>query len=242
MRINKAFIHQLLLLQLSWLLLSCAGKRQLTKEAYLNGFDDQQAFTTVAAAEAQQMKIYLIRHAKPDVEKKKICTSTMAQAYVDAYSKAPIIPFDSSLLVVDLPDKHTIYCSSLRRAQETAQSIFGRDYNIVVDAQFREFETNIIAQQNVVSLPLIVWQSLSRAAWVLGLNQSHIESYKEARERAKGVAVQLASQAEKQQTVVLVAHGMLNRSVAKWLQQSGWQITQKQGHINIGATVLVKTK
>ena len=240
MRINKAFIHQLLVLLLSVLLLSCAGNRRLTKDVYLNGFDDGEPFTTITAADSGQMKIYLIRHAKPDVKKKKVCTSAMAQAYVDAYAKAPIIPFDSSLVVFNLPDYTTIYCSNLRRAYETAQAIFGSDCNLLVDAQFREFETTIVAQQNTLSLPLLMWQTISRAAWVMGLNQANIESYKEARERARQVAIRLALLAEEEQTVVVVAHGMLNRSVSRWLKQNGWRITQKQGHINIGATVLVK--
>ncbi|MCG8582361.1 MAG: histidine phosphatase family protein [Bacteroidales bacterium] len=241
MQAKRSVIYALMLLQITLLLVSCAGKRKLTNDVYLNGFDDSLAFTHIeAAADSGQMKIYLVRHAKPDVKKKKVCTSVMAQAYVDAYAKAPIIPFDSSLVSYDLPYDQTIYCSSLRRAHETAQAIFGNEFNLLVDSQFREFETRIIAQQNTFSLPLIVWQSLSRAAWVIGLNNSNIESYKEAKARAQQVAVRLALQAEEQQTVVLVAHGMLNRAVAAQLKKNGWQIRQQQGHINIGATVLVK--
>ncbi len=222
------------------LLAACAGKQGLSNDAYYNGFDDGRAFTNIEAADSGTMKIYLIRHAKPNVKKRKICTSAMAQAYVDAYAQAPIIPFDSSLLSYDLPFDQTIYCSSLRRARETALAIFGENYHFVVDPQYREFETRIIAQQNTFSLPLIVWQTLSRAAWVSGLNQRGIESYTEAKERAQRVAVNLALAAEEQHTVVLVAHGMLNRAVAGQLKKNGWQIVQRQGHINIGATVLVK--
>ncbi|MBK3519507.1 phosphoglycerate mutase family protein [Carboxylicivirga marina] len=230
---------------MSWLFISCTGTKRLTKEAYLHGFKDKSAFTNIESFGSQdstKLRIYLIRHAKPDVKKKKICTSAMAQAYVDAYSKVPIIPFDTSLVQFSLDDEQVIYCSNLRRAEETANAIFGKVYTIKSDAQFREFETRIIALSNAYTLPLIVWQTLSRAAWVLGLNQKGIESYKQAKIRSQQAALRLALLAQEEQTVVLVAHGMLNRSIAKKLKQQGWCILQKQGHINIGATVLVKEK
>ena len=226
-------------------LAGCSSHRRLTDDAYLNGFDDKQPFTVIEAVEqldASQMRIYLIRHAKPDVKKFGICTASMAQAYVTAYNKAPIIPFDTSLVNVRLQKRRVIHCSTLRRAHETAHAIFGDQHEVVPDDIYREFETRIVGAGNVYKLPLVIWQSVSRIGWVMGLNTKDIESYGNAIDRAHKAATQLENLAQQEQLTILVAHGMLNRSIAKELKRRGWQLKQKQGHINIGATILEKER
>ena len=234
--------HYIFLLSV-FVLAACSTQQRLTKEAYLNGFDDKAPFTSIEnqGEEADSVKrIYLIRHAKPDVAKKFMCTAQMAQDYVRAYNQVSIIPFDSSLVKVELEASTPIYCSSLVRAQQTAEAIFDSTFTIVSYPLFREFETKIVRAPNAYKLPLIVWQSISRLTWIVGLNQHGIESYREAKTRADVASQELMKLAEENQTVVLVAHGMLNRALAKRLQKAGWKVLQKQGHINIGATVLEK--
>lgn len=234
-----------ILLILTFFIAACSSQQKLTKEAYQNGFENKKPFTTIEDVSEdanKQMRIYLIRHAKPDVNKELLYNSAMAQAYVRAYGEVSIIPFDSSLVNVKLEASTPIYCSNLRRAQETARAIFGEEYIIISEALFREFETRINSGPNAYSLPLIVWQSISRLMWVMGLNQHGIESYNEARRRADKAANRLIELAEENRTVVLVAHGMLNRALAKRLKQQGWELIQNKGHINIGATVLEKER
>ncbi len=218
---------------------SCISTGKLSKQHYLNGYDDKRPYTSVYKPEHSKQCIYLIRHAKPDVEKQLIYASSMAQDYVIEYNQAPIIPFDPSLVKVDINDHQLIYSSPLRRAHETAQAIFP-DHTIETDSLYREFETRIVQDGNIYAMPLIVWQSLSRLMWVMGLNQKEIESYAQARNRAMLVADRLADYSQTDELVILVAHGMLNRSVTKALKKQGWIIKQKHGHHNIGATVLVK--
>jgi N-dimethylarginine dimethylaminohydrolase len=53
-------------------------------------------------------------------------------------------------------------------------------------------------------------------------------------------AENLIKVAHVEETAVLVAHGMLNHGLEKYLKKQGWQVIQKNGQTNLGATILVK--
>ena len=188
----------------------------------------------------RKLQIYLIRHAKPSVKKKLFYSAKEAQQYVYDYNSVPVIPIDKSLVNVNLRSDHVIYCSNLPRSQETALTIFGDNYPVVADSIFREFEIRMINANSIVKLPLALWQAFSRGSWMLGYNHRGIESRKESKLRTKQATENLIKVAEKEETAVLVAHGMLNGGIAKELRKQGWRITQKKGHVNLGATILVK--
>lgn len=188
----------------------------------------------------QMLQIYLIRHAKPNVKKNWFYSAEEAIRYVIDYNSVPIIPFDPSLVAVNLRPNHIIYCSSLPRAQETALKIFGDTYTIVSDSVFREFEIRMISANSFFKMPLGVWQAFSRGSWMLGFNHRDIESHKEAKLRAQQAAENLIKVAHDEETAVLVAHGMLNGAIAKELEKKGWKLIQKKGYVNLGATILVK--
>lgn len=194
----------------------------------------------LAKHDKKMLQIYLIRHAKPNVKKKVFCSAKEAQQYVKDYNSVPIIPFDPELISVNLKSNHTIYCSSLPRSQETALTIFENKYPVVADSIFREFEIRMINANSFLKLPMVLWQGFSRGSWLLGFNHRGIESHKEAKERAKMAAENLIAVANKEETAILVAHGMLNGAISKDLQKKGWKPIQKQGHVNLGATILVK--
>lgn len=189
----------------------------------------------------RMLQIYLIRHAKPNVKKNWFYSAEEAQQYVFDYNSVPIIPFDSSLVSVRLRPDHTIYCSSLPRSQETALNIFGDKFPVVSDSVFREFEIRMISAKSFFKMPLGIWQAFSRGSWMLGFNHRGIESHKEAKLRARQAAENLIKVAHDEETAVLVAHGMLNGAITKELERKGWKLIQKQGHVNLGATILVKT-
>lgn len=188
----------------------------------------------------RMLQIYLIRHAKPNVKKNWFYSADEAMQYVLDYNSVPIIPFDPSLVVVNLNSNHIIYCSSLPRAQETALKIFGDKFPVVSDSIFREFEIRMISASSFLKMPLGIWQAFSRGSWMLGFNHRGIESRKEARLRARQASENLIKVAYDEETAVLVAHGMLNGAIAKELEKKGWKLIQKQGHVNLGATILVK--
>lgn len=188
----------------------------------------------------RMLQIYLIRHAKPNVKKNWFYSAVEAQQYVFNYNSAPIIPFDSSLVAVNLRPNHVIYCSNLPRSQETALNIFGDKFPVVSDSIFREFEIRMISVNSFLKMPLGIWQAFSRGSWMLGFNHRGIESHKEAKFRARQAAENLIKLAQDEETAVLVAHGMLNGAISKELEKKGWALIQRQGHVNLGATILVK--
>ncbi len=196
--------------------------------------------TKLNTTDKKLVQIYLIRHAKPDIQKKTFYSSSQAQEYITNYNLVPIKKFDSTLVCNNLYKPHTIYCSNLRRSIETTESIFKNGYNIVSDSIFREFENKIIKAPNCIRTPLLHWQIISRVSWVLGRKDNEIESFKEAKKRAQKASNKLIDIAKNEETAILVAHGMLNRTIAKRLKKEDWIIIEKNGKKNLGATILVK--
>ncbi|MCW3807715.1 histidine phosphatase family protein [Plebeiibacterium marinum] len=197
----------------------------------------KQSLTTHNKALRQ---IYLIRHAKPQIKKKWLYSSKGANQYISNYNTAPIIAFDTSSVKNNLLHKHTIYCSTLRRSKETAHSIFDDNYPIVPDSLFREFENKIIKAPSFIILPLPVWQIISRGTWALGAKRNGIESYKEAKSRAKNASLKLVELAQHEETSILVAHGILNGAIKKNLKKDGWHTIKNKGNKNLGSTILIK--
>lgn len=223
----------------------------ITQNKYLQSVNTCDAFTCVNEVDTSEqlelqkkgkrkLQVYLIRHAKPNVKKKFFCSASEVQQYMNAYDSVPIIPFDPKLVKVNLNRDHIIYCSNLPRSQETALAIFGDQYTVVSDSIFREYENKVIKANSVIKLPLPIWQFFSRGSWLLGFNHKGIESRKEAKQRVKHAVENLIKVAEKEETAVLVAHGMLNHGLERQLKKQGWQVIQKNGQTNLGATVLVK--
>ncbi|WP_421920759.1 histidine phosphatase family protein [Marinifilum sp.] len=243
----KKFIPiYLLLIIYGFVMQSC-----VTQNKYLQSVNTCDAFTCVTeVSEGEQLKlqkqgkkklqIYLIRHAKPNLKKKLFYSAKEAEQYVCDYNSAPIVPFGSELVKVNLNPDHFIYCSNLPRSQETALAIFGDKYPVVSDSIFREYEIKIVKATSFIKLPLPVWQFFSRGSWLLGFNHKGIESRKEAKQRVKYAVENLIKLAQKEETAVLVAHGMLNHGLEKELKKQGWQVIQKNGQTNLGATVLIK--
>ena len=186
------------------------------------------------------LQIYLIRHAKPNVKKRSFYFSSGLNEYMHSYDEAPIVAFDTSIISVNLRKGHIIYCSNLRRSQETAYKIFGEDYHLVADTIFREFENKAISRRGIIPLPVSLWQGMNRVGWFLGVNDRGIENFGEALQRSREAAENLIKVASIDETAVLVAHGMMNHFIARALKKRGWHIVLQRGNINLGATILVK--
>ena len=223
----------------------------VTQAKYLQSASSCNAFTCVNEVDEKEqlelkkqgkrkLQIYLIRHAKPNLKKKLFYSAKEAQQYVYDYNSVPIIPFDPELVQVNLNPNHVIYCSNLPRSQETALAIFGDRYPVVSDSIFREYEIKMVKASSIIKLPLPMWQFFSRGSWLLGFNHRGIESRKESKLRVKQAVENLIKIAQQEETAVLVAHGMLNAGLEKELKKKDWQVIQKKGQTNLGATVLVK--
>jgi broad specificity phosphatase PhoE len=184
-------------------------------------------------------KIFLVRHARPDVEQARHYTRQEASQYLLDYDSANVMPVTTiPALLKELPVKK-IYCSTLRRSVQTAQLLFGTEVKLVAQPVFREFERQIL-KLPPVRLPLRSWLVGSRMLWLMGFNSKGIESFKKARQRAREAAGLLAGKAATEEVVVLVAHGLLNAFVSYYLRRLGWRKTFKGGHGFLGVTVLSK--
>jgi len=84
--------------------------------------------------------------------------------------------------------------------------------------------------REIVLNRLKFWTITSRICWILGANDRGIETFKEAKLRAKQNVGYLKTKASQNKNVVLVAHGMHNRFVANYLQKEGWKLAYANGN------------
>ncbi len=185
-------------------------------------------------------QIVLIRHGEPNIDKKGWRNREEAVKYIYSYDSVGVIPFDFIPLCVPFRQDAVIYHSPLPRAKHTASLLFGYR-QMIEDVRFREFERKVFRFINV-KLPLGFWIGTSRILWLMGMNKRDIESFKNAKKRAKDNALFLISQADTHGVVVLVAHGFHNKYVMKYLQHQGWKKVRKDGNGYLAVNVLAKPK
>ena len=173
-------------------------------------------------------RIFLIRHAKPQVESKGLFNATAARQYITDYDAAQVEKFILSNEAIPYKTITKVHCSTLVRSQLTAKAIFGDNVQLLIDHNFREFERKIFSLP-FLRLPIKVWLFFARILWFLGLNSRGIETFKEARQRARSCATQLINEAAKETTAVLVAHGLLNYFIRRELKRLGWTTAIKGG-------------
>ncbi|WP_235942011.1 histidine phosphatase family protein [Pontibacter fetidus] len=173
-------------------------------------------------------RIFLIRHAKPQVAGKGMFSAAGARQYISDYDAANIEAFILTHEAIPYKQITKVHCSTLVRSQLTAKAIFGENVQLVIDANFREFERKIFSLP-FLQLPIKLWLLGARLLWFLGLNSRGIETFKQARQRARTAAKQLAEEANRETIAVLVAHGLLNFFIRRELKRLGWQQTIKEG-------------
>ncbi|MBD1396990.1 histidine phosphatase family protein [Pontibacter sp. JH31] len=184
-------------------------------------------------------KIFLIRHARPLVSKKGFFSASDARAFISDYDAAAVEEFVMRHEAIPYQEIKQVYCSTLLRSQLTAQAIFGEDVELIVRHEFREFERKIFSLP-LLKLPIRFWLLSARALWMLGFNSKGIETFHQAKARARECAALLAQEAGTQQTVILVAHGLLNNFIRWYLQDMGWKSSLHEGSGFLGVTVLEK--
>lgn len=160
-----------------------------------------------------------------------------ARQYITDYDTATVEEFVLQHEAIPYQRIRKVYCSTLSRSQLTAKAIFGQSVQLIVDNTFREFERRIFSLP-LLRLPLNFWLLSARLLWFLGFNNRDIETFKEARARARQCAHMLATDAHTHQTTVLVAHGLLNNFIKIELQKMGWKTQLNGGHSYLSVTVL----
>jgi broad specificity phosphatase PhoE len=187
---------------------------------------------------AKNEHIVLIRHGEPDLDKKGWRTRDEVIQFMKAYDSVGVVPFDVSPLCWESLNADTVYHSTLPRAAHTASLAF--DGPVLVGSDnFREFERKAIKGCNL-RLPL-KWRTTSaRLTWFLGWNDNGIESFQDARQRARNNARFLDEKTRSNPHVILVAHGLHNRYVLKYLKKMGWKKVFDNGNGYLSVKVLVR--
>lgn len=185
-------------------------------------------------------QIALIRHGEPDLHKAGKFSYDQAKEYIKHYDSVGIILPDKPFFMLDEDEDVVLYTSTIPRAQATTKYLFGEHREAIVSADFREFERKIGNRSFKMNLPLKYWTTTARIKWMLGLDREGIESFSEARERARKAAAVLAEATDENQKAVLVAHGFLNRFIKKSLEKQGWHVVRDGGDNYFATTILVK--
>lgn len=185
-------------------------------------------------------QIALVRHGEPDLPKTGKFSYDQAKDYIKHYDSVGIILPDQPFFMLEEDEEVALYTSNIPRAQTTAKYLFGEDREAIVSADFREFERIIGNRRIKMNLPLKYWTTSARILWMLGLDREGIESFSDARERARKAAKLLDRASQENQKVVLVAHGFLNRFIKNSLEDEGWRVVRDGGDNYFATTILAK--
>lgn len=172
------------------------------------------------------MEIVLLRHGMPKIDKDRRLSAAEFGQWVSAYNNAGID-------IGCMPSQNTIeqaktcafvVCSTLLRSSESAK-VLGLASIDVCESMFREMDMPY-ASWCFPRLSPGTWSVLFRLGWAIGYS-ANVESFREARERARRCAERLVELASEHGTVLFVGHGSLNWFVSRYLKSMGWASPQK---------------
>lgn len=157
------------------------------------------------------MKIGLVRHFKVDApfSYKSLNSFEFAKSQL-IYHQSPVIKHPVDLEQIKW---QKCYCSTLPRAQKTANYIF--DGKTVYSDKLVEVEVSP-AFETKAKLPFTVWVVLARLGWIFG-HHSQIESKKDTLRRCEDVYDLLA--ADSADNILVVSHGFFLHEFAKFLKK-----------------------
>lgn len=184
-------------------------------------------------------QIILLRHGEPALNKKGWRKRKEAIQFVRAYDSVGVYPPAFTPVCLTSNELPTIYTSSLNRSISTAKQVFQEEQVQVSDSLFREFERKIFAFPNI-KLPLNWWLVGSRVFWFMGLNKKGVESFSQAKKRARLAAAFLQKDALANGKTLLVSHGLLNHYLVKYLEKEGWTEVFDGGKGYLSQKVMIK--
>jgi len=183
-------------------------------------------------------KVILIRHAKPLISRKGFFDYQKAQEFIVDYDEAGVEEIKEKIHVFD-EEISLVYCSTLNRAKATASAIFGSKVVLVEMEMFREFERRI-PQIPLLFLPIGLWLLIARVSWLLGITKG-VESFKQAQKRLQTAVAFIEQKTRENGSFILVAHGLLNRSLIKKMAKKGWKRSSGNHFNYLSIHILEKT-
>ena len=202
---------------------------------------DKLACLTLFSDPAEDVRqIILIRHGEPDLDKKGWRNRHEAIQYMKDYDSVGVLPFPTGPICAEGLPVTKVHHSSIERAKSTAQLAYGQ-YNLISSYEFREFGKKTMKFCNI-KMPLKFWTAGSRILWLMGLNDKGIESFREAKARAQANANFLEIDATMEGPVILVAHGLHNKYVKKYLKRMGWKKVKDNGSGYLSVKIMARKK
>ena len=184
------------------------------------------------------LQIITIRHGAPEINKNGWFSYKAAKNYIKAYDTVGVSSFKEQPVILEPCEEIKIFSSSLFRAYDTSLKIFHEEDAICVDSAFIEF------QREIIPLPLILpikgWTGISRFFWMIGLHSSAVPSFRAEKSRAKSDSELLDKAARENKKVILVAHGLLNKYIVRYLKKNGWDHSYDGGNDYLAVQVLTK--
>lgn len=186
-------------------------------------------------------QIALVRHGEPDMDKTGKYTCDEANQFLECYDSVCIIVPEKPFFTIEEEENVKVFSSPINRAFSTAQYLCGTEKDITVLPEFREFENRIGKSDSKKRKGIKFWTTTSRVKWMLGGGKKKgIETFSQARKRARQAAHTLDDASAQNPKVLLTAHGMVNRYIKKNLEKMGWRVVADTGSDYFGTTILVK--
>jgi len=188
------------------------------------------------------MQIYIIRHAKVDINKPFWSNTKCAQQYLNQYNTASIKEFNQGSFCININPEQEIFCSNLSRSISTSRKLFPHNSNITQSALYRELELSIPVKDKSIKLPTFLRQAYHRLSYLLGRKYDDIENFSTAKKRISSASEQLILKAQHDSLAILVSHGFFNRLLIHNLKNESWHIIKNKSQKNLGITLLVKQR
>ena len=177
------------------------------------------------------MEIVLIRHGKPTAATNPKLSASGFAHWVSDYNA-------SNVDLKSLPpeglgeslNSHFIIASNLVRSIDSAKICTASEPQLILK-ELREMDIPIYKLP--FKLRAYTWLIINRIFWFIGV-KSKVETFKEAKIRAKNSADILIELAVKHKKVAVFGHGLMNKAIAKELKKVGWNSTSEgKGYWNV---------
>jgi broad specificity phosphatase PhoE len=171
------------------------------------------------------MEIILVRHGRPKFNVNNIISAAGFSQWVRYYNKSNICT--ESIPPKPLVDKvksFYVVSSDLNRAIHSAVLCVDKSPDLILK-ELREMD--IPRFKFPLKLKSNNWLIISRLLWLLNFN-TQVESFKQAKLRAKVAANKLVELTKDNDEIVVFSHGLINKYLAKELRILGWSGSYKR--------------
>lgn len=183
------------------------------------------------------MRIILIRHGKPDINiKKKIFSNEMA-LWIEDYDKSEVSEPPPPYLSANNNINNIFFITSPLPRALTSLEMMGINPDMT-DPLFREAQLPSL-NLSFMKLSPMTYVFIFRILWFFGFSKN-IESYYSAKSRSKLAAKKLINLSQKESSVYLMGHGIINHLIGHQLAREGFKKTQTLGKNHWKLTVYEK--